>query len=30
VRIVLIETVTTQHTGNVVTPRTKTIEQQLS
>jgi mannose-6-phosphate isomerase-like protein (cupin superfamily) len=28
--IVLIETVTTQHTGNVVTPRTKTIEQQLS
>ena len=27
--IVLIETVTTQHTGEVVTPLTKTIEQQL-
>jgi|SRR5579872_5377810 len=28
--IVLIETVTTKHTGNVVTPLTKTIGQQLS
>jgi mannose-6-phosphate isomerase-like protein (cupin superfamily) len=28
--IVLIETVTTQHTGDVVTPLTKTIEQQLA
>ena len=27
--IVLIETVTTQHTGNIITPLTKTIEQQL-
>jgi len=27
--IALIETVTTKHTGNVVTPLTKTIEQQL-
>ncbi|GAB0117596.1 cupin domain-containing protein [Acidisoma sp. 7E03] len=27
--IVLIETVTTRHTGDVATPRTKTIEQQL-
>ena len=27
--IALIETVTTKHTGNVETPRTKTIEQQL-
>jgi quercetin dioxygenase-like cupin family protein len=27
--IVLIETVTTQHTGDVVTPCTKSIEQQL-
>lgn len=27
--IVLIETVTTQHTGDVVTPLTKSIEQQL-
>jgi mannose-6-phosphate isomerase-like protein (cupin superfamily) len=27
--IVLIETVTTKHTGNVETPLTKTIEQQL-
>lgn len=28
--IVLIETVTTKHTGDVQTPLTKTIEQQLS
>ena len=28
--IVLIETVTTQHTGDVKTPLTKTIQQQLS
>jgi quercetin dioxygenase-like cupin family protein len=28
--IALVETVTTQHTGDVVTPLTKTIEQQLS
>jgi mannose-6-phosphate isomerase-like protein (cupin superfamily) len=28
--IVLIETVTTKHTGNVETPLTKSIEQQLS
>ncbi len=28
--IVLIESVTTQHTGDVVTPLTKTIEQQLA
>ncbi len=28
--IMLIETVTTQHTGDVHTPLTKTIEQQLS
>ena len=28
--IVLIETVTTRHTGDVVTPLTKTIEQQLA
>ena len=28
--IVLIETVTTQHTGDVVTPLTKSIEKQLS
>ena len=28
--IVLIETVTTQHTGDVVTPLTKSIEEQLS
>jgi mannose-6-phosphate isomerase-like protein (cupin superfamily) len=28
--ITLIETVTTQHTGNVTTPVTKTIEQQLT
>jgi mannose-6-phosphate isomerase-like protein (cupin superfamily) len=28
--IVLIETVTTKHTGDVVTPLTKTIEQQLT
>ena len=27
--IVLIETVTTQHTGTVATPRSKTIDQQL-
>jgi hypothetical protein len=27
--IALIETVTTQHTGDVVTPLTKTISQQL-
>ena len=27
--IALIETVTTKHTGNVDTPLTKTIEQQL-
>ena len=28
--IVLIETVTTQHTGDVVTPLTKSVEEQLS
>ncbi len=28
--IVLVETVTTKHTGDAVTPLTKTIEQQLS
>lgn len=28
--IALIETITTRHTGNVVTPLTKTIEHQLS
>ncbi len=28
--VLLIETVTTQHTGDVQTPLTKTIEQQLS
>ena len=28
--IVLIETVTTRHTGDVATPRTRTIEEQLS
>jgi len=28
--IALVETVTTKHTGNVVTPLTKTIEQQLA
>lgn len=28
--IVLIETITTRHTGNVVTPLTRTIEHQLS
>jgi mannose-6-phosphate isomerase-like protein (cupin superfamily) len=28
--IALIETITTRHTGNVITPLTKTIEQQLS
>jgi hypothetical protein len=28
--IVLIETVTTQHTGDIKTPLTKTIEQQLA
>jgi mannose-6-phosphate isomerase-like protein (cupin superfamily) len=28
--LVLVETVTTQHTGDVVTPLTKTIQQQLS
>jgi len=28
--VVLIETVTTQHTGDVVTPLTKTIEEQLA
>ena len=28
--IVLIETVTTKHTGDVVTPRTRTIEEQLT
>lgn len=28
--IVLVETVTTKHTGDVVTPLTKTIEEQLS
>ena len=27
--IMLIETVTTKHTGNIQTPKTKTIEQQL-
>ena len=27
--VMLIETVTTKHTGDVATPRTKTIEQQL-
>jgi hypothetical protein len=30
VRILLIETVTTKHTGEVQTPLTKTIEQQFS
>jgi hypothetical protein len=28
--IVLVETVTTKHTGNVETPRTKSIEEQLA
>ena len=28
--IVLIETVTTKHTGDVETPRTRSIEQQLA
>jgi len=28
--VALVETVTTRHTGDVVVPRTKTIEQQLS
>jgi quercetin dioxygenase-like cupin family protein len=28
--IMLIETVTTQHTGNVLTPRTRTIQEQLN
>jgi hypothetical protein len=28
--VVLIETVTTQHTGDVVTPRTRSITEQLA
>jgi mannose-6-phosphate isomerase-like protein (cupin superfamily) len=28
-RIVLIETITTKHTGDVTTPKTKSVEQQL-